>query len=127
MLLPKFDFHEPTSIEKACQIMEELGRKARPLAGGTDLIVNMKKKVISPEHLVSLSRIDELKRIDSVNGRITIGACVTSDELAESEEIRKTFSALGSGAASLGSPLIRNLATIAGNLASARPAAAVIR
>jgi len=123
MLLPKFEYHEPTTLEEACQIMSELGHGAKPLAGGTDLIVNMKKKIVSPGHLVSLSMIDDLKKIDTSNGLLKIGACLTAAEVAESKEIRETLTALSRGAESLGSPLIRNLATIGGNLISARPAA----
>jgi len=123
MVLPKFDYHEPTTVHDACSIMGEMGKEAKPLAGGTDLLVNMKKKVISPKHLVSLSRIDDLKKIDMSNGKIRIGACLTASELAESKEIRDRLYALGRGAISLGSPLIRNLATVSGNLITARPAA----
>jgi carbon-monoxide dehydrogenase medium subunit len=123
MLLPKFEYHEPTTLEEACQIMSELGHGAKPLAGGTDLIVNMKKKMVSPGHLVSLSMIDDLKKIDTSNGLLKIGACLTAAELAESKEIRETLTALSRGAESLGSPSIRNLATIGGNLITARPAA----
>jgi len=123
MLLPKFEFHEPTKLPEACEIMDDLKDKAHPLAGGTDLLVNMKKKLIVPGHLVSLARIEELKGIDDSNGILKIGACVTAAELAESEVIRGLFGALEGGAASLGSPLIRNLATIGGNLVAARPAA----
>jgi carbon-monoxide dehydrogenase medium subunit len=123
MLLPKFEYHEPTSLEEACQLMSEFGHGAKPLAGGTDLIVNMKKKTISPGHLVSLSMIGDLKKLDPSNGLLKIGGCVTATELAESTEIRETLPALSRGAESLGSPLIRNLATIGGNLITARPAA----
>lgn len=123
MLLPKFDYHEPLSVDEACQIMSDLGEKAKPLAGGTDLIVNMKKKILSPEHLVALSRIEDLRKIELLNGSVRIGACVTAAELAESQEIKRGLGALGQGAGILGSPLIRNLATVAGNLVSARPAA----
>ena len=123
MLLPKFDFHEPATLAEACQMMGEFGKKARPLAGGTDLMVNMKKKILSPEHLVSLSRIDELKAVECSDGMLKIGACFTVAELAESEAVRKHWSAVCTGARALGSPLIRNLATIGGNIASARPAA----
>ncbi len=123
MLLPKFEYHEPLTVDEACRIMGELGQSAKPLAGGTDLIVNMKKKVLSPSHVVSLSGIADLKELDSGNGTVKIGACITASEIAQSETILKSFSALSKGAGSLGSPLIRNLATIAGNLVSARPAA----
>ncbi|MBF0526268.1 MAG: FAD binding domain-containing protein, partial [Deltaproteobacteria bacterium] len=123
MLLPKFDYHEPATLGEACQIMGDLGQKAKALAGGTDLIVNMKKKILSPACLVSLGRIKELKKIDSSNGLLKIGAGLTAAEVAETEEIKNNYSALSRGASCLGSPLIRNLATIAGNLVSARPAA----
>lgn len=123
MLLPKFDFHEPVTLEEACRILAELGSKARVIAGGTDLLVNMKKAIVSPEHLVSLSRIDELKEIDSSNGLVRIGACFTVANLAESIKIKEKLGALAKGAGNLGSPLVRNLATIGGNIGSARPAA----
>jgi len=123
MLLPKFDFYEPTKLPEACEIMDDLKDKGHPLAGGTDLLVNMKKKLIAPGHLVSLARIEELKGIDASSDILKIGACVTAAELTESEVIRGMFGALIEGAESLGSPLIRNLATIGGNLVAARPAA----
>jgi len=84
MLLPKFDFHDPATVAEACQIMAEFGDKAKPVAGGTDLMVNMKKKVMCPDHVVSLSRIDALKNADSSNGLLKIGACFTVAELAAS-------------------------------------------
>jgi len=123
VLLPEFEFHEPTTVSKACEIMGQLGAKARLLAGGTDLVVNMKKKVVRPDHVVSLGRIDILKGIIEENGLLTIGACMTAAELAGAEVIRSNLPALADGARVLGSPLIRNLATVAGNLVSARPAA----
>ncbi len=123
MLLPRFEYHEPSGMEEARRLMGDLGKTARPLAGGTDLLVHMKKRVLSPEHLVSLGRIEELRMLGSSGDAYRIGACTTSAELAESEEIRRRYPALADGASRLGSPLIRNLATLAGNLVSARPAA----
>jgi CO/xanthine dehydrogenase FAD-binding subunit len=123
MLLPKFEYHEPSTLKEACEILAELGIKARPLAGGTDLLVNMKKKIIAPQHVVSLGRLDALREIDSSNGAMKIGALMTAAEIAESKTVKERFSALCQGAANLGSPLIRNLATMGGNLVSARPAA----
>ncbi len=123
MLLPKFDFHEPATVAEACQVLAEYGVKAKVLAGGTDLMVNMKKKLLSPEQLVSVSRIEELKKLDSASGALRIGAGFTVADIAASEAIAKNWSALCSGAKALGSPLVRNLATIGGNLVTARPAA----
>lgn len=123
MLLPRFEFHEPHTLEDACRLMGELGEKARPLAGGTDLLVNMKKKILAPEHLVSLGRIEPLGELSSDNDGLRLGAALTAAQIAESADVRERFPALAEGASRLGSPLIRNLATVAGNLASARPAA----
>jgi carbon-monoxide dehydrogenase medium subunit len=123
MLLPKFDFHEPKTVNEACQILAEYGTKAKLIAGGTDLMVNMKKKILSPQQVVSISRIGELKKLDTSGDSIRIGACFTVAELITSDAIQKLLSALGEGAKNLGTPLIRNLATIGGNLGSARPAA----
>lgn len=123
MLLPKFHYHEPKTLDEACQIMENLGAMARPIAGGTDLLVNMKQGLISPQNLVSLQRIEELAGMDLSGGMLRIKACQTVSELAKSAEIYSSLNALNLGASALGSPLIRNLATVGGNLVSARPAA----
>ncbi|MFZ0243572.1 MAG: xanthine dehydrogenase family protein subunit M [Desulfobacterales bacterium] len=123
MILPTFEFHEPASIADACEVMAARRGRARPLAGGTDLLVNMKKKVLAPEHLVSLARIAELRRLERSNGTLVLGACVTIADIAASDVIVRDAAALGQSARALGTPLIRNLATIGGNLGSARPAA----
>lgn len=123
MLLPKFDFHEPSTMAEAAEMMSEYQTDARPLAGGTDLMVNMKKKILQPKHLISLGRIEALQSLASEKEMLVIGAGYTVADLAESEEVQKKTSALSQSAKSLGSPSVRNLATIGGNVASARPAA----
>lgn len=122
MILPRFKYHEPENLEEACEILADLKGKASPLAGGTDLLVNMKKGVVSPKHVLSLGRIGQLKGIGKEKGHISIGSCVTAADMAGSSELKHDFMALSMGAAQLGSPLIRNLATIGGNVISARPA-----
>lgn len=123
MPLPRFEFHEPATVDEACRMMSELGGKMKILAGGTDLLVNMKKKLLAPDHLVSLDRIQSLAQLDSSNGSLRIGSCVKAVEIAESDAVKSDFPALHEGASKLGSPLIRNLATVGGNLVTARPAA----
>ena len=123
MSLPSFEFHEPTSVTEACALLARHCGEARPIAGGTDLLVNMKKKVLSPGHLVSLGRLAELSRLERSNGTLWIGAGVTVSEIAASAAAAKAAGALGQAARELGTPLIRNLATIGGNIGSARPAA----
>jgi len=123
MLLPKFDYHEPRSVDEATRLLDEIGKEASVLAGGTDLLVNMKMGKTAPRHVVSLSRIEDLKGVKREQGSLTLGACVTAGELKDQEEIKAEFNGLCQSAGSLGSPLIRNLATVGGNIVTARPAA----
>ncbi len=123
MFLPKFHYHEPETLNEALRLMDEIGGQASILAGGTDLLVNMKKRKVSPEHLVNLSRIQQLKAASEKPGSLSIGAGVTISQLQEINKIGADFRALFAAAESLGSPLIRNLATIGGNIVTARPAA----
>lgn len=103
--------------------MAEKGGRAKLLAGGTDLLVKMKKKVLAPGHVISLGNLNELKNVGTSDGTLEIGALVTVAHIAGSENLRTALPALCHGALNLGSPPIRNLATIGGNLVSARPAA----
>jgi CO/xanthine dehydrogenase FAD-binding subunit len=123
MLLPRFAYHEPRTLDEAVKLVGEIGEDASALAGGTDLLVNMKKGKISPGHVIYLSRIEEMKQVRRDHGSFTVGACVTVGELAEREEVKADFNGVSESAASLGSPLIRNLATLGGNIVTARPAA----
>lgn len=123
MLLPKFNYHEPSSVDEATRLMGEIRGEASVLAGGTDLLVNMKMGKASPKHVVSLSRIEELRGAKREQGALTLGACVTAGELKEHVDIKAEFNGLCQSAGSLGSPLIRNLATVGGNIVTARPAA----
>jgi carbon-monoxide dehydrogenase medium subunit len=123
MLLPKFQYHEPRALDEALRLMGETGNEASILAGGTDLLVNMKMGKAAPKHVVSLSRIEDLKGVKMDQGALTLGACVTAGELKDQEQIKSEFNGLCQSAGSLGSPLIRNLATVGGNIVTARPAA----
>ena len=124
MLIPRFNYHKPSTLKEACEIKEEFKDKALFLAGGTDLIVNLKRGVISPENLVSLNSIEEIRQhsINEKKGQTRIGACGTVAALMQ-EKFLLPYSALISGMSSIGSPIIRNLATIGGNIVTARPAA----
>jgi CO/xanthine dehydrogenase FAD-binding subunit len=123
MLLPKFDYHAPTTIDEACSLLSHYGTKAKVLAGGTDLLVNMKKNLLSPDQIISLNRIEGLGEATTQNGAgLSIGPLSTAAYLAGSELIQDRVSVLAQGAGRLGSPLVRNRATVGGNLTTARPA-----
>ncbi|MBA3010749.1 MAG: xanthine dehydrogenase family protein subunit M [Proteobacteria bacterium] len=122
MLLPMFEFHEPLSIEEALELKKKLGQNARILAGGTDLLVHLKKKLVKTDNLISLSRIKALSLITEQKDSIFIGACATMAQISRSPVIAKKFTALKSGCDNLGNHLIRNRATIGGNACNASPA-----
>jgi carbon-monoxide dehydrogenase medium subunit len=123
MALPRFQYHEPTSLAEACQMVQAFGEKAALLAGGTDLLVKMKNRELQPQNIVSLAELEEIKQISVTGSNTSIGACCTISQIVESKEIRSTFPALASGARQLGSPAVRNLGTIGGNVVTASPAA----
>lgn len=123
MLLPKFEFHQPVSVAEACEILAAHGPKAKLVAGGTDLLVNMKKRIVTPQHVVCLSKIASMHRIEQKADQIIIGGRYTVAELAADTLVEQKLDALRRGARALGSPLVRNRATIGGNIGSARPAA----
>jgi carbon-monoxide dehydrogenase medium subunit len=123
MLLPKFGYQAPTTVEEACSLLSHYGTKAKVLAGGTDLLVNLKKKTLAAEQIISLNKIEGLSGISDQKGQgLSIGPLCTAARLAGSGLVREKGALLGQGAGRLGSPLIRNRATVGGNLVTARPA-----
>jgi CO/xanthine dehydrogenase FAD-binding subunit len=113
----------PTSLEEALAMLKERQGRARVIAGGTDLIIQLKKKEVTARCLVDVTNLDELKGIELEDGFIRVGACVTHQELASSSLIRERAAALAEGASQVGSPQIRNMGTVGGNIVNAQPAA----
>ncbi len=110
-----FRYHAARSIDDAAEALADGGPNARLLAGGTDLIPNMKRRQDAPELLVSLRRVNELRGI-TTNGETTIGAGTSLGDLVRSGAIRALHPALFRAASQIASPLIRNTATLGGNL-----------
>jgi carbon-monoxide dehydrogenase medium subunit len=123
MSLPSFTYHEPGSLEDVCRVWQDLDGKGALLAGGTDLLVKMRNRDLDPKTLVSLGRIPEIHQINSTRTGLVIGAGCTITEIAESEEVCRCFPALASAAEQLGSPSVRNMGTVGGNIVTASPAA----
>ncbi len=113
----------PASLEEALSMLAEYEGKARVIAGGTDLVPQLKKKERQVKCLVDVSRLPELKGIHRQNGVIRIGAAITHQQLASSGLLQEQASALAQGAAAVGSPQIRCMGTIGGNVVTAQPAA----
>jgi CO/xanthine dehydrogenase FAD-binding subunit len=117
-----FEYIVPSSLSEACALKEAHRKDARFLAGGTDLLVQMKREIVQPSLIVDLKRIRELYGIRSYGeDGLEIGSLVTVNELDTSAEVKARFPALSDAAGMIGSPQIRNRATIGGNLCRAAP------
>jgi len=116
-------YFRPQTIREALNLLEEFNGSARLLAGGTDLIPQIRSRETEPKVLVDVTRIPGLGDIKLEDGIIKMGALVTHAQVAESNLIRERASALSEGASQLGSPQIRNLGTVAGNVVSGQPGA----
>ncbi len=116
-----FDYHQPATTEEALELATRLP-EAELIAGGTDLMVRMQKLGHRPPALISLRRVEELAQIDD-GSRLRIGAAVPVTEVAAHPAVVAGFPALVEAIRVLGSPQIRNVATLGGNLCNASPAA----
>lgn len=116
MRLPLFEFRAPQSVAEAARILDSEGPRAMPLAGGTDLLPNMKRRQQVPKTLMSLNHIPELhQRVFSDSGA-RLGACTTLSEIAADARFRNGLTALAQAASFVATPQIRNMATLGGNL-----------
>ncbi len=129
--LPSFRYHRPATLDEALELLAGLGPEAVPIAGGTDLMPNMKHGLFTPAHLVSLNRVDAMKgtRVaggDGVkrNGRpaelagtfLEIGALETLADLAAHPAVRFHAPAVAQAAGLVAGPQLRNMGTIGGNV-----------
>ena len=119
--IPKFEYHAPVTLAGALELLNDLD-KAKPIIGGTDLMVSMREAVCSPSHIVDLNRIPELNYIREEEGFIKIGATTTYAQVA-ANPLTAGIPALYDAVSRIGSPQIRNRGTITGNIVNASPAA----
>jgi CO/xanthine dehydrogenase FAD-binding subunit len=121
--LPKFEYHTPASLPAALDLLAFYGSNAKLLAGGTDLLLAMKRRTTAPSHLINLKGIKELSGIGVDSTGLTIGALTTIAEICRSGIVRENYTPLWDAASVMASPQVRTLATIGGNLVSAVPSA----
>jgi carbon-monoxide dehydrogenase medium subunit len=123
MRIAALEYHDPDSLDEACRLMAAAGGDARLVAGGTDVLADLKQGLLRASCLVSLQRIAELRRIERHEGGLRLGPLCTANALADSAEVRALLPALADAAGAMAGYPIRNLATIGGNLCSAVPSA----
>ena len=120
----EFEFYRPQTLKEMSRIISE--GTCRVIAGGTDLIPQLRKDIVSTPVLVDISRLADLRFIEEQNGWIRIGALSTQSELETSQLLQSCAPLLSTAAGSIGCPQTRNRATLGGNLANASPAADTI-
>ena len=113
----------PRTLDEALDCLEKYQGKAQVVAGGTDVISQLRHRDLEVEALVDITRLPEIDAIKQDGDMISLGACATHAQTASSPLIREKAEILAKAAGSVGSPQIRNIATVAGNLVSGHPAA----
>jgi aerobic carbon-monoxide dehydrogenase medium subunit len=122
MIPAAFQYHAPTTVGEATALLARLGEEAKVLSGGQSLIPLMKLRLASPAHVVDINGIPGLSGIREAGGVLRIGALTRESDLEESELIRTRYPLLHDTSKVIADPVVRNLATIGGNLAHGDPA-----
>ena len=120
--LKEFEYHEPSTLDEAAALLEAAGEGGRILAGGTDLVVDMKTGRMQPDTVVNIKGIPGLEGVEEVAGGIRIGALTRVTAVQAAPLVRDSVPALADAASILAPPPVRHLATIGGNVGRASPA-----
>lgn len=122
MIPRSFEYSAPGTLNEAISLLQKLGPDAKILSGGQSLIPMMKLRLASPPHIVDLNRIPGLDYITESAGVLRIGALVRESDIEHSELVRSRFPILVDTTSVIADPLVRNQATVCGNLAHGDPA-----
>jgi carbon-monoxide dehydrogenase medium subunit len=122
MIPAAFEYHAPTSIGEATKLLVRLGDEAKVMSGGQSLIPIMKLRLASPGHIVDINGIPGLASIKEADGYLRIGALTRESDLEHSDIVRVRYPLLFDTCQVIADPVVRNLATVGGNLAHGDPA-----
>jgi len=122
MIPAAFEYHSPSSLGEATALLARLGEEAKILSGGQSLIPLMKLRLAGPRHLVDINGIPDLAYVREADGFLKIGGLTRESDLEASELIRTRYPLLYDTTRVIADPLVRNLATVGGNLAHGDPA-----
>lgn len=119
-----FTYHKPVNTVELCELLDHYGAAGKLLAGGTDLIVDMRSGLRKFEHIIDIKNIPELNEIKySKQNGLSIGAAVTCNQLVENKTAHKKYKLLCDCAEAIASYPLRNRATVVGNIVNASPCA----
>ena len=123
MIPAEFEYHRPSSVGEAVELLAKHGDDAKLFAGGHSLLPAMKLRLSTPSVLIDISRLDELKNIGEDGGHVVIGGGVTHHAIESSELIKSKAPILAQAASVIGDTQVRNMGTLGGSIAHADPAA----
>jgi len=119
----RFELALPRSIDEALRVLSERGSEAKLLAGGTDLLPQLKNGLLKPACVIDLSGVERIRTLTSDASGLHVGAAVAARTLERDATTQKTYTSLAESGALVGSVQVRNLATLGGNLCNAAPSA----
>jgi len=120
--LPDFEYFAPKDVRDACRFLQEHDGRAKVMAGGTDLLVHMKYRAVTPQYVVGLKHLPDLGYVEYIEDKgLRIGTLATHQSVAESPLIKERFGALGGACSKVGTPQIRSMGTVGGNLCNGSP------
>jgi carbon-monoxide dehydrogenase medium subunit len=119
----RFELMLPRGVDEALGILKQRGADAKLLAGGTDLLPQMKNGVLKPACVIDLSGVERLRALTAETAGLRVGAAVSARALELDAATRKSYTSLSESGALVGSVQVRNLATLGGNLCNAAPSA----
>jgi carbon-monoxide dehydrogenase medium subunit len=122
MIPGEFDYYAPGSLSEAVTLLQEHGEDAKLLAGGQSLIPAMRFRLAMPFALIDLNNIDGLEYVREDNGHLAIGSMTREVMLEESSLVNDSYQMLADAAEVIADPVVRNRATVGGNIAHADPA-----
>ena len=122
MIPGSFDYHAPATLDEAIKLLDELGEDAKILAGGHSLIPMMKLRLAEPTNLIDINGLSDLNYIKEENGYLCIGAMTREAALETSDLVAEKYPILKDTSEVIADPLVRNMATVGGNIAHGDPA-----
>ena len=121
MIPGQFEYHRPDTLQAALGLLSEYGDDSRVIAGGHSLIPMMKLRLATPEHLIDLASIDNLKHISIDSGKVSIGAMITQHELIADDALFAAAPIIRETSLQIADPQIRYQGTVGGNVANGDP------
>ena len=122
--LPEFEYVAPKDLNEVCSLLQRHGARAKVMAGGTDLLMYMKQRLLTPRYVIGLKNVPDLDRVSYKEGQeLKLGPLVTHQSIVDNPVIRESFGALWTACSKVGTPNIRNMGTIGGNVCNAAPSA----